>query len=122
MGKRIAVVDDDLSVAKGLTRLLRSAGYQSVSFSSSEECLSSEHLPGIDLFLLDIYLGDGLGFTLARALRDQGIQVPVIFMTAQDESMTRDLIAAAGQPQCLRKPMDSEVLLSAISAALARPV
>ncbi len=122
MAKRIAVVDDDTSVCKGLSRLLRSAGYQSISFSSDEECLASGQLSEVDCFLLDIYLGNVMGFALARALRDAGVKAPVIFMTAQDESITRDAIAAAGSPVCLRKPMDSEVLFAAIAVALANPV
>lgn len=118
MGKRIAVVDDDVSVCKGVSRLLRSAGYQTLSFSSGEECLATDHLSQVDCFLVDIHMGGMNGIDLSRVLRGVGIIAPVIFMTAQDEGATREALTAAGSPLCLRKPMGSETLLGAISGVL----
>jgi FixJ family two-component response regulator len=122
MRQHIAVVDDDQSVCKGVSRLLRSAGYGTSVFASAEECLRSPDIANVDCFLLDIHLSGVSGLTLARMLREAGIVVPVIFMTAEDESRTRDALRDAGSPLCLGKPMDSATLLDAIADALARGV
>jgi FixJ family two-component response regulator len=120
VNERIAVVDDDVSVCKGLTRLLRSAGYTAVAFSSAEECQESRDLDAIRCFLVDIHLGGVNGLALARNLRAEGILAPIIFMTAEDESRTREVLRDAGSPLCLAKPMDSATVLDAIAARLPR--
>lgn len=118
MGQRVAVVDDDRSVCKGFSRLLRSAGYSTAAFSSAEECLHSPDLATVDCFLVDIHLGSVDGLALAQMLRESGIAAPIIFMTAEDESRTRDALREAGSPLCLGKPMDSATLLDAIAGVL----
>jgi FixJ family two-component response regulator len=120
MGQSIAVVDDDRSVCKGFSRLLRSAGYSTRTFSSAEECLQSPDLATVDCFLLDIHLGSVNGLALARTLRHTGISAPIIFMTAEDESGVRQVLRDAGSPLCLAKPIDSATLLDAIAARLPR--
>ena len=118
VNERIAVVDDDLSVCKGLTRLLRSAGYTAVAFASAEECQESRNLDAVRCFLVDIHLGGANGFALARKLRAEGIRAPIIFMTAHEESATSPALKEAGSPPCLAKPVESDSVLTAIARAL----
>ncbi len=115
------MVDDDPSVRKGLSRLLRSEGFGVVTFSSGEEFLREPGLCGIRCFVIDIQLGGMSGLEVARTLKEREIRTPCIFITAHDEAMTRDALLAAGSPTCLRKPFDADEFLRNLRLALAGP-
>lgn len=115
----ICVVDDDPSVRKGLSRLLRSEGFGVVTFSNGEEFLENSGLSRIGCFVIDIQLGGMNGLEVARILKEREVCTPCIFITAHDEAMTRDALQAAGSPTCLRKPFDADEFLSSLRLALA---
>jgi FixJ family two-component response regulator len=115
---RIGIVDDDLSVRKGLARFLRSAGWDAEAFSSAEECLASPGLSAICCFIVDVHLGGMSGFEFLRHLQSTGSRVPAVFITAHDEAVTRDALVSAGSPICLRKPFAPDALLESIEKAL----
>ncbi len=114
----IGIVDDDLSVRKGLSRFLRSAGWVVDTFSSAEECLESPRLPSIGCFVIDVHLGGMSGFDFFRRLDQSGARPPAVFITAHDEAVTRDALLAAGSPVCLRKPFAPDALLTSIQSVL----
>jgi FixJ family two-component response regulator len=114
----IGIVDDDISVRKGLSRFLRSAGWVVDTYSSAEECLASPHLPRIGCFVIDVHLGGMSGFDLLRQLEKSGAHPPVVFITAHDESVTREALLNAGSPVCLRKPFAPDALLASIESLL----
>ncbi len=97
----IAIVDDDLSVRKGLSRFLRSEGYSTATFASAEEFLTSSHRHDARCLLIDVHLGAMSGFDLADRLKQAGDHRPALFMTAHET------VGA----NCLRKPFDGEALL-----------
>jgi len=111
---QIGLVDDDPSVRKGISRLLRSAGFSVKTFSSGEECLACEDLGDLGCMIVDVHLGGITGFEMVRNLKLEGRMRPVIFITAHDEAMTRDALQLAGSPTCLRKPVEGESLLTAV--------
>lgn len=114
----IGIVDDDLSVRKGLSRFLRSAGWRVDTFSSAEECLASPQLLSIGCFIIDVHLGGMNGFEFLRHLDDAGSRPPAVFITAHDEAVTREALTNAGSPICLRKPFAPDALLSSIQSVL----
>jgi FixJ family two-component response regulator len=114
----VGVVDDDISVRKGLSRLLRSAGYDVVTFASGEECLAGIASAEFGCLVVDVHLGGMNGFELLQKLRASTMPVPVVFITAHDESVTREALRAAGSPPCLRKPFDANSLLTVIQSTL----
>ena len=116
----VGVVDDDVSVRNGLSRLLRSASFAATTFASGEECLVAPGLDRIACLLVDINLGGMSGFELLHRLNQAGRRIPVIFLTADDEPVTRDALRAAGSPPCLRKPFEAEALLASINHSLGR--
>ena len=116
----IGVVDDDPSVRKGLSRLLRSAGYAVTTFVSAEECLAEPSLASVGCLVVDVHLGGMSGFELFQKLNQSGNRIPVIFITAHDESVTREGLRAAGSPLCLRKPFDGNSLLASVNEFLNR--
>jgi len=114
----VAVVDDDISVRKGLSRLLRSAGYDVTTFASGEECLAGMRSVEFGCLVVDVHLGGMSGFELLQKLKESTTPVPVVFITAHDESVTREALRAAGSPPCLRKPFDANSLLTLIQTSL----
>lgn len=116
---KIAIVDDDLSVRRGLARLLRSASHEVEAFDSGERFLASLPRGTADWVVLDVHLGGMDGFAVRRALAESGSTARVLFMTAHDELHTREQLRAAGGVPCLRKPFDGRTLLDAIETAAA---
>ena len=115
---KVALVDDDLSVRRALRRLLSSAGYEVRAFASARELLESGYVEGASCLVLDIHLGRVSGFELLERLRNAGFALPAIFITAFDDTASRDRAHAAGASAFLRKPFDGSALLDAVSEAL----
>jgi FixJ family two-component response regulator len=113
----IAIVDDDPSVLKALGRLIRSAGFEAVTFVSGEDFLARFQQRAFACVVLDIHLGGMSGLDLQAYLADAGIRLPIVFITAHDELVTRERIEQSGQ-RYLRKPVDDNRLLGAISELL----
>ncbi|MGZ9243443.1 MAG: response regulator transcription factor [Candidatus Binatia bacterium] len=114
----IVVVEDDAGMSKAIARLLRAAGFQTKSFASAEEFLQTDAASEADCMVLDVHLPGISGFDLRRRLAALGQNMPVIFITAQDEDSVR---AEAEQLDCIayfRKPFQGSELLGAIREAL----
>ncbi len=114
MPQRIAIVDDDPGVRQALNRLLRSAGYEVVTFASGEEFLELGYPMMVDCLVLDLHLGGITGIELEEALNVRGIGLPVVFITAHDEGSVRLRLEQAHAGAVLQKPFDDEALLAAI--------
>ncbi len=116
---RVSIVDDDASVRRALRRMVESAGYTVQTFGSGAELLEDD-LPGdVACLVMDVYLGDMTGFELQRHLAARGVELPTIFITAHDDALTSQRARHARAAAYLLKPVDGDVLVSAISAALA---
>jgi FixJ family two-component response regulator len=102
----IAVVDDDVGVCRALARLLRTAGFEVVTYRSAEEFLALGWPAELDCLVLDVYLGGMTGFDLRAALLARGSSPPTVFLTAHDEWH--------GDVPCLRKPVEDTTLLDTI--------
>jgi FixJ family two-component response regulator len=111
----VHIVDDDESVRKGLLRLMRSAGFESRAYESPETFLSDVHNEGRACILMDITMPRMSGLELGARLRDKGITLPVIAISARDDDDTRHLARDLGVRFFLRKPVDDQALLDAIS-------
>jgi FixJ family two-component response regulator len=110
----ITVVDDDASVARALRRLIGSAGYLVETFASARDFLGSMPSPRTACLVLDIYLEGMNGFELQEQMAADRLAIPIIFMTAHDNSTTRERIRRSGMAGYLVKPFDGQVLLDAI--------
>jgi FixJ family two-component response regulator len=116
----VLVVDDDESVRRALQRLLRSNGFQVVTFESAEDFLQSGLVQGEVCLILDIRLPGISGLDLYDNLASSGVTYPVIFMTAHDNPQWQEMAEKAGAVACLRKPFDEQSLLSALGLARSR--
>jgi FixJ family two-component response regulator len=117
---RIGLVDDDPSVRRAVSRLLRSHGYECVAYESAETALADPDLPNLDCLVLDIELLGMDGFDLRDRLRDRGARIPHVFLTAHSESDYRDWATRMGDSSYLTKPVEEEQLLSSIERLIAR--
>ena len=111
----IAVVDDDVSHALALARLLASLGYRAAVFESAADFMRGA--PDIDPFclLVDVDLGSTSGLDLARQLSASGFEVPIIFMTGSQDHAVYRQCADLGCIGFLRKPFPEKQLIDAIA-------
>jgi len=117
----VFVVDDDLSVRRGLERLLRSAGYRVETFASALEFLERDGLDDPGCLVLDIRMPGLSGFDLQQMLTARGHDVPIIFVTGHGDIPMAVRAIKAGAADFLTKPFDDKAILDAIRQALARP-
>jgi FixJ family two-component response regulator len=115
----VAIVDDDASTCKAVSRLLCAAGMRSVAYASAEAFLDNDSKPGPDCLILDIQLGRMSGFDLQRQLALAGRTVPIIFITAHDEPETRERAQRLGCAAYLRKTDPGQAVIDAIHHAFA---
>jgi FixJ family two-component response regulator len=109
----ISIVDDDLSVRRALSRLVRLAGYAVESFASAGEFLASAPRGRSACLVLDIQLdGEGMsGFDLQERLVADGVAIPTIFITAHGDARTRERVKQSGVAGFLSKPFGDQALL-----------
>jgi FixJ family two-component response regulator len=115
----IVVVEDDDAMRQALERFLRSAGFETVTFPSAEALLQAGNARTAACLVLDVHLPGISGFELRRRLTRSGAGAPVIFITAYDESATREQAQELGAVAYLAKPFPGRRLMDAITQALA---
>lgn len=116
--KVIYLVDDDPSARRGLTRLLLAGGYEVKSYASSDELLKSPVTDKNACIILDTRMPKLSGLELRAELVNKGVDLPVIFITADDNEETRKKARALKATGFFRKPVDGHALLDAIAWAL----
>lgn len=114
----ISVVDDDLSVRESVPDLVREFGFAARAFSSAEEFLSSDWVDQTRCLILDVFMPGMTGPDLQRELKRRQQQIPIVFMTAEQNETVRPQMLKQGAVDCLFKPFSDEALLEAINAAL----
>jgi FixJ family two-component response regulator len=114
----VFVIDDDPSVRKSLSRLLRSAGYLSETFSCAEEFLGREHFDGIGCLLLDVQMPGLSGMDLQKELNKADYHMPIIFITGHGDIPMSVEAMKEGAVDFLTKPFDDKELLKAIEDAI----
>ncbi len=110
----VYIVDDDASILTGLSRLMRSAGIEARTFASAGEFLAAVRDTPFACVLLDITMPRVSGLEVQRRLKDKGISLPVIAVSARDDDDTRAMARSLGAKFFLRKPVDDRALLDAV--------
>lgn len=116
---KILLVEDDTALRFALEELLLREGYSVIKASNVREAQNAMHSE-IDLAMLDVGLPDGDGVTLCRQWRSQGVQTPILFLTARDEELDVVRGLDAGGNDYVTKPFRMQELLSRIRALLRR--
>jgi FixJ family two-component response regulator len=118
----IAVVDDEESIRKALSRLLRaSGGYRVQTYSTGKEFLAEWKAERPDAVVLDLHMPGLSGFEVHAQIAASDPSLPVIVITGHDSPETRQRALDGGAAAYLRKPVDEGLLLRAISGATDAP-
>jgi FixJ family two-component response regulator len=116
----IYVIDDEPDVCAGLSRLLRSAGWSVITYTSAPEFLDHTPAHGVGCVLLDVNMPGMTGPELHQRLCELGLGFPVIYLTGQANVPLSVQAMKRGAADFLEKPVDADLLLTAIDVAVAR--
>jgi FixJ family two-component response regulator len=114
----VAVVDDEEDVRHSLQRLLRAAGFEVLAYASGTEFLRHVTDSSPDCVVLDLHMPRLTGLDVQAALRERDLVLPVVILTGNETAETRAAALAAGVDGYLTKPVDDDVLIGAIEAAM----
>ena len=111
----VYIVEDDDDVRGGFSRLVRSAGLEARPYESAEAFLDEVRNAPHACVLLDITMPRLTGPQVQARLHDRRITLPVITVSARDDDETRAWARVLGARMFLRKPVDDQALIDAIS-------
>jgi DNA-binding response OmpR family regulator len=117
---RVLVVEDDKEIAHVLQRSLRLDGYEVKLASDGVQALDEAHAFLPDLIVLDLGLPRLDGIDVARRLREDGDDVPILMLTARDALEARVEGLDSGADDYLVKPFERQELLARLRALLRR--
>lgn len=113
----IAIVDDDDTVRRALSRLVRAAGYRVQVFASGSAFFEWLAHSEVACVVTDLYMPGVSGFDVLSQLRQHG-GIPAIVITAHHDAGTEQKVRDLGAIACLPKPVEGDVLLATIASAL----
>jgi DNA-binding NtrC family response regulator len=116
----VCVIDDEPSVQKGLSNLLRSVGLKVRTFASAQEFLINRPREALSCLVLDVQLPGISGLDLQQELVNGDAQIPIIFLTGYGDIPMSVRAIKAGAIEFLTKPFREEDLLSAVDQAIKR--
>jgi DNA-binding response OmpR family regulator len=115
---RIAIVDDDPAVRESLGCFLKSVGFRAESFANFSEFVErARHAPA-DCLVLDMWMPGRNGLAVQAELRQEGLMLPVIFISGQADVHITVQAMKGGALDFLTKPIRHQELLEAIDLAV----
>ncbi len=117
----VYVVEADAAVRGWLVQMLESTGLPAIAMASATELLAC--LPAVDpaCLVADMLLPDMTGLDLQAQLRDMGVILPIVFISAHADVPTAVKAMKAGAVDFLEKPLRAQEVLAAVHSALSRP-
>jgi FixJ family two-component response regulator len=119
-GGRVYLVDDDASVRRALTRLLRAAGIDVVSYPSAVALLTELSVDQPSCVVADLRMPGLTGLDLQDELRRRGLDLPLLFISGHADVPSSVRAMKGGAVDFLEKPVADTVLIEAVQRALAR--
>jgi len=116
----VFVIDDDARIRAATERLLKSVGLHAESYATPKEFLTRKLPDGPTCLVLDVRLPGMSGLDVQRKLAEQGIEIPVIFITGHADIPMTVRAMKSGAVEFLTKPFRDQDLLDAIQQALQR--
>ena len=117
--KKILLVEDNETIVMGLKYSLEQEGFITISAKTKKETEEIILKEEIDIALLDITLPDGNGFDVCKIIKEK-LDIPVIFLTAQDEEISVVMGLDLGADDYIVKPFRTRELISRINSVLRR--
>lgn len=120
--RRLLLIEDEPGLVMTLTDRLLAEGYEVDSATDATSGLNAAASGRYDGILLDVMLPGGNGFDICRTLRQQGIQTPILMLTARGQVVDRVVGLKLGADDYLVKPFEMAELLARVEALLRRRV
>ena len=117
---KVLVVDDEPNIRDLLSASLRFAGHQVATAANGNEAINKIIDTPPDLVLLDVMLPDISGFGVTKKIRSLGIEVPILFLTARDETQDKITGLTIGGDDYVTKPFSQDEIMARISAIMRR--
>jgi two-component system alkaline phosphatase synthesis response regulator PhoP len=117
---RILIIEDEESILMALEDNLRLEGYGVDSAVDGEKGLAKAREQKFDLIILDIMLPKMDGFEVCKHMRKEGINIPILMLTAKGQEIDKVLGLELGADDYVTKPFSSRELLARIKALLRR--
>jgi FixJ family two-component response regulator len=114
----IAIIDDDEDLCRSMSRLLRAAHLQPITYSAAEDFLADTKRPKFDCLVIDIQLKGMSGLDLHQRLSAVKDSTPVVFITAHDDPKARTQAESSGCAGYFRKRASGADILTAIRHAI----
>ena len=116
----ILIVEDETALADAVEHILRKAGHSADRVADGQSALDYIRVGTYDLILLDIILPKLDGLSVLRQMRSEGVQTPVLMLTARTTVPDKVAGLNAGADDYLTKPFDPEELLARVGAMTRR--
>ena len=117
---KILIVDDEEELRRGLRLNLANEGYEVLESARGDTAISLAMRENPDLIVLDIMLPGKTGLDVCRELREMGMAVPIIMLTAKGEEIDRVVGLELGADDYVTKPFSLRELLARVRANLRR--
>jgi two-component system OmpR family response regulator len=117
---KVLVVDDEPNIRDLLSTSLRFAGFSVHAVGNGADAVFAAEKGEPDIILLDVMLPDMSGFNVTKKLRSMGIDVPVLFLTARDETEDKITGLTVGGDDYMTKPFSLDEIVARINAILRR--
>jgi FixJ family two-component response regulator len=114
----ISIIDDDYSVREAVKNLIRSIGYDAVTFASAEEYLGCKSVDEFECVITDLQMPGMTGIDLQDRLIADGYRKPIILMSALSEEDVDAPVTKTAAFDFLRKPFSDERLIKCLDRAL----
>lgn len=117
---KVLIVDDEPNIRDLLSTSLRFAGFSVHAVANGADAVHAAEKGEPDIILLDVMLPDMNGFSVTKKLRSMGINAPVLFLTARDETEDKITGLTVGGDDYMTKPFSLEELVARLRALLRR--
>jgi two-component system OmpR family response regulator len=117
---KVLVVDDEPNIRDLLSASLRFQGHQVLTAANGNEAINKIVDNQPDIVLLDVMLPDISGFGVTKKIRSLGIEVPILFLTARDDTEDKVTGLTVGGDDYVTKPFSLDEIIARISAILRR--
>jgi len=120
IGARILLIEDEPALARGLSDTLRSNGFQVTVVADGQRGLDAAVSGGTDLILLDVMLPKVNGYEICRTVRAQGLDLPILMLTAKGQEQDIILGLNLGADDYITKPFRVGEVVARVRAFLRR--
>ena len=117
---KVLVVDDEPNIRDLLSASLRFAGHQVLTSPNGTDAINKIIDQQPDIILLDVMLPDVSGFGVTKKIRSLGIETPILFLTARDDTEDKVTGLTVGGDDYVTKPFSLDEIMARINAILRR--